>query len=251
MKSNPVYAVKDNKLYEYYYDYEINERVTNFIADDVALVSNYYDCKYYYMDTSGKMFYVCKDTVVALRTFKNIPVRINNIGKPMLVYSGWIIVLEDIEFQIEIVIDDAPTANISYADSEMVIIHHENYAILYRYNGKHEYISAQHFYIKNGVCFIGNYVSGKYLLSEGIIKGDQLIIVDTKEYDCEELQLIGSRFFTDGNNLFTFNGELKFLFALQGGEWYTENTVLHVKRCGKVYVEAESYNESIMINISD
>ena len=249
MKSDPVYVVKNNNLYQYQYDYEISKNISTLMADNILLVSKYFDCKYYYIDIEGRVYYVDKDIVVVLKTIKDIPLRIDNVGLPMLVYSNRIVIFDEMCVR-ELFIENAPSLNIMYANDYAIFLHYENNAIIYRYDGVDEYISAQHFYMKqNRECIIGNIVNDKYIVFECKIIDGNIEILSKKEYSCGDYQTIGSKFFTDNQNIFIFNDEIKFLFA--GGELYSEGNVTYIRRANKLYIETKSYNESIMLDITN
>ena len=256
MRSDPVYVVRNNQLYEHYYDYNDNCDCVKLLAEDILCVSKYFNKRYYYISLDGYIHYSNDGQLVVLRKINELPIRIDNVGLPVLVYADKLLVFD--EFQnYEITIDDASNVSILFANQHSIYIHDVGYVVVYNYStNSYQFISAQHFtvYVDEGVfsyC-LGNVVNDKYIVQYGVI-GAELEKIRTVEYDnrdYESCDIIQPKYFSNSNQLFVANhSSIDFLFNLFGGSYFSIGNKFYILRGNEVYMETIAYNEYKMLNV--
>jgi hypothetical protein len=258
MRSDPVYIVRNNQLYEHYYDYNDNCDCEKLISDDILCVSKYFNKRYYYIGLDGYIYYSNDDQLVVLRKISELPIRIDNVGLPVLVYADKLLVFD--EFQnYEITIEDASNVSILYANQHSIFIHDVGYVVIYNYSTTaYQFISAQHFtiYMDDEVKYcIGNVINDKYVVHYGIVNDAELETISTIEYDNSEYtdcEIIQPKYFSNSSQLFVFNhstSSIDFLFNLFSGSYFSIGNKFYVLRGNEVYMETIAYNEYKMLNV--
>jgi hypothetical protein len=253
MKSDPVYVVKDNKLYEYLYDYETSSNHVTHVCDNVLSVSKYMNGEYYYIKLDGT---ICCSRAVLMKV-KDLPVRIDNVGNPMLVYEDRLVIMDEY-LKYEILVADAPNVCVLHSNSYGVFMHDNNCAIIYTYKTmKYDIHPAHHFIIDDNKYYIGNVDGNEYTISFGEIVETMLCEVYKKVYnysDYEDYKPFGNKYFSSGKCVCTFNymkSEISKPLILYGGCHFQVGNKFYVVRHGNIYLESKAYNEFSMICIGD
>lgn len=239
MSSTSVQLVKDGKLYEVRKPYN-SDVVYKYIINNVHYASKTINGVYYYVTINGELH----SNLSIISSGYDLPIRVDNIGKPVLVYSNKLIVIMG-DYVMQINMENASSHNLIGLIGNK-IYSHNNHTLTVIATESDEY-KIDHFIMDDKTFYMGKIVEDKYEFTVG--DDDFTAKIDLPP----KCKLFGSKYFVnDTNQVYVFNYmklEIEYLFNLWDGQLREVNGQLQILRGGKLYVETTSYNSIIMVEL--